>query len=176
MSRLVLLLTGLLCAASLPAAPSPDLENCDERFRINDMHGKPSPAWQLRDWMNSSPLELKGLEGKIVVLDFWATWCVECVRSIPRLNALQTKYAKAGVVIIGVCAPEGGERMADVVRGKGIRYPVAVDRGGVTNRRYLANSSPDYYIIDRQGRLRWGDFANRHVEKAIQILLAEDRP
>tara|TARA_B100000700_G_C14865884_1_gene770925 strand:- start:424 stop:921 length:498 start_codon:yes stop_codon:yes gene_type:complete len=164
----------LLSATSGIAAPSPDLENSDERFAISEMHGKPAPELSLEGWLNSQPLELSSLKGKIVVLDFWATWCAECVRSIPHLNELQKRYADQGVVIIGVCASDGSERMGELAKNRGIKFPVAIDKKDATNKRYRANSSPDYYIIDRAGKLRWGDFVNKHVEKAIGILLAED--
>ena len=81
------------------------------------------------------------------------------------------KYAKQGVVIIGVCAARGAEKMPDTVKQRGIKYPVAEDTGTIA--AYKANSYPDYYIIDRNGVLRWADIANRDVEKAIKILLAE---
>ncbi|MGY8672231.1 MAG: TlpA family protein disulfide reductase [Verrucomicrobiia bacterium] len=171
----LILLICVGCAFLTQAAPSPDLENSDERFAINEMHGKVSPDWKLKGWLNSRALKLPELKGRIVVLDFWATWCAECVRAIPKLNALQNKYASKGVVIVGVCATDGSERIAEVVKSRGITYPVAIDSDGITNQRYKANSSPDYYIIDRDGKLRWGDFANRHLEKAIQILLAEEK-
>jgi cytochrome c biogenesis protein CcmG, thiol:disulfide interchange protein DsbE len=173
---LLILLIWVGSAFPSSAAPSPDLENSDERFAINEMHGKRSPEWKLSGWLNSPALQLPELKGKIVVLDFWATWCAECVRVIPKINELQSKYASKGVVIVGVCAADGSERIGDIVKSRGITYPVAVDTDGTTHKRYLTNSSPDYYIIDRSGKLRWGDFANRHLEKAIEILLAEEKP
>jgi len=162
-----------LSVVAAGAAPSPDLENSDARFEITDMHGKPAPEWRLTDWKNSRPLTLAGLRGKIVVLEFWSPWCRQCVATIPKKNALQKKYRDRGVVFIGVCAGEGAAEYARVVQSKGIRYPVALDADELTRRRYRANSTPDTYVIDRQGRLRWGDIVGRHVEKAIEILLAE---
>ncbi|MCI0745392.1 MAG: redoxin domain-containing protein, partial [Verrucomicrobia subdivision 3 bacterium] len=63
--------------------------------------------------------------------------------------------------------------MADTVKTHQIEYPVAADTSGKTVKTYRANSFPDYYIIDRKGVLRWADFANVDVEKAIEFLLAE---
>lgn len=156
------------------AAESPDLENSKARFEINDLHGKAAPAWELTGWRNSKPLKLADLKGKIVVLDFWATWCGPCIASIPKINSLQKKYGE-DVVFIGVCAKSGSEKMDATVKAKGIEYPVAIDADNVTKNNYHANSYPDYYIIDRTGKLRWGDFANKDVEKAIKILLAETK-
>ncbi len=165
----------VLCARPAGAAPSPFLENSDDRFAITDMHGKPAPAWTLRDWKNSTPLNLADLKGKIVVIDFWATWCPACLGKIPHNNHLRKKYEAQGVVFIGVCSPDGAARLGQVVKERGIEYPVAVDQSETTFKRYRANSFPDHYIIDRAGNLRWGDIVGEHIEKAVKILLAETK-
>ncbi|MEY3142542.1 MAG: hypothetical protein RLY21_1035 [Planctomycetota bacterium] len=117
---------------------------------------------------------LEELKGKIVVLDFWATWCGPCIASIPKNNALAKKYADKGVVLVGVCHPEGGEKMLDIVRSKGIEYTVCLDTRGEANASYVVDSYPDYYIIDRDGHLRGADIGNGSVEAAIESLLAEE--
>jgi len=137
------------------------------------MQGKPAPALALKEWMNSNPLTLGGLKGKIVVLDFWATWCGPCIAAIPHNNQVAKKYADKGVVFIGVCAMRGAEKMAATAKAKGITYPIAADDGGATVKAYGVNSYPDYYIIDRSGNLRWADLANKDLEKAIELLLKE---
>jgi cytochrome c biogenesis protein CcmG/thiol:disulfide interchange protein DsbE len=152
-------------------AAEPALEGSRVRAQLNKMQGQPAPKLALKGWINSKPLTLEHLKGKIVVLDFWATWCGPCIASIPHTNEMMEQYAGKGVVFIGVCAKRGAEKMGDVVKERGIKYPVAVDTG--TNAAYKANSYPDYYIIDRNGVLRWADIANRDVEKAIKILLEE---
>ena len=141
-------------------ADAPQLENSRVRTQLDEMQGKPAPK-----------LALKDLKGKIIVLDFWATWCGPCLAAIPHTNEMMENYADKGVVFIGVCAQRGAEKMADTVKQRGIKYPVATDSG--TNAAYKANSYPDYYIIDRNGVLRWADIANRDVEKAVKILLEE---
>jgi len=131
-------------------------------------------------WTNTaatmgSAATLKELRGKVVVLDFWATWCGPCIASIPKANELARKYADQGLVIIGVCRPDGGEKMLDLVRGKGIEYPVCIDSKGEVNAAYAVDSFPDYYLIDRNGRLRGADVASASLEDAIKLLLAEAR-
>jgi len=160
-----------------PAADisSPALEANKNRDAINAMQGQTAPALSVTNWINSKPLTLANLKGKIVVIDFWATWCGPCLASVPHSNELQKKYADKGVVIIAVCAPNGGEKMAVTVKERGIEYAVALDTGdkGNTFAVYKADSYPDYFIIDRKGNLHWGDVVNDDVEKAIQLLLAE---
>ena len=136
-----------------------------------------APALAVGDWLNAKDLpkdpSLASLEGKIVVLDFWATWCGPCLAAVPKMNELARKYADKGVVLIGVCHRQGGEKMAATVKERGISYPVCVDRDGKTNEAYTVDSYPDYYLIDRQGRLRGADVSTAGLEKAIEALLAE---
>jgi peroxiredoxin len=86
------------------------------------------------------------------------------------------RYGEQGLVIIGVCHPRGVEKMADAVKQHGIKYPVAADASGKTNESYKVNGYPDYYFIDRAGKLRIADCKNGSVEDAIKALLAEPGP
>jgi thiol-disulfide isomerase/thioredoxin len=155
------------------AADGPALEKSPHRAAVDALHGKPAPALKLKNWENSKALTLADLKGKIGVLDFWATWCGPCLAAVPHTNELMKKYADRGVVIIGVCAVNGSEKMAATVKSKGIKYPVAIDDDGQTAKAYLNNSFPDYYVIDQKGNLRWGDINNKDVELAIETLLKE---
>jgi cytochrome c biogenesis protein CcmG/thiol:disulfide interchange protein DsbE len=165
---------GLIVVASrLAAADAPALESNKAREAINAMQGKPAPPLAVKEWMNAQAQTLADLKGKVVVLDFWATWCGPCLASVPHTNELMKKYQDRGVVFVGVCASNGAEKMAETVKKHGILYPVVKDAAGATVNAYKVDSYPDYYIIDRQGNLRWGDLVNADLEKAIQILLAE---
>ena len=165
-----LLLIGTALGLS---AEEPRLENSKRRAAVTGLHGKPAPKLELTQWLNTKGGKAPDTKGKIVVLDFWATWCGPCIASIPKTNKLRKKYADKGVVIIGVCASRGGEKMKRTSEQHGIEYPVALDEEGKTISAYAVNSYPDYYIIDREGKLRWGDIANADVEKAVDHLLAE---
>ncbi|MFZ9913958.1 MAG: TlpA family protein disulfide reductase [Phycisphaerales bacterium] len=136
-----------------------------------------APALDASQWMNheahGNPRSLAALKGQIVVLDFWATWCGPCIKKIPEINALQKKYADKGVVFIGVCHKDGGDKMAATASSKGIEYPICLDAAGKSNAAYMVDGYPDFYLIDRDGRLRGADVANGSIEAAITALLAE---
>jgi len=128
-------------------------------------------------WINSQPLELASLRGKVVVLDFWATWCGPCIASIPKNNEIAAKYADQGLVLIGVCHARGVEKMADMVKSKSIAYPVIADAASnATSTAYKVNGYPDYHVIDRAGKLRALDVRNDRVEEVVKALLAEPAP
>ncbi|RQR51944.1 cytochrome c biogenesis protein DipZ [Burkholderia sp. Bp9125] len=132
-------------------------------------------------WLNSPPLTTAGLRGKVVLVDFWTYSCINCLRTLPYINAWARKYAAYGLVVIGVHAPEfaferdlGNVRKA--VHDLGIGYPVAIDNNYAIWRAFGNEYWPAHYFVDAQGRIRRhhfgeGDYAES--ERAIQALLAE---
>jgi hypothetical protein len=95
---------------------------------------------------------------------------------VPHLKELHSQYKDQGLVLIGVHTMKGGSKAHDYVKAKGIDYPVCVDSSGSTVRAFRANSFPDYYVIDRNGVLRYADLVNSHVDDVVKKLLAEPAP
>ena len=133
------------------------------------------------EWLNSPPLTLQELRGKVVVVDFWTYSCINCLRSLPYLTAWAEKYKDQGLVVIGVHAPEFAfERdIGNVKRATaqlGISYPVAIDNNYAIWRAFENEFWPAHYFIDAEGRIRYHHFGEgeyEQSEKVIQQLLAE---
>lgn len=135
----------------------------------------------LTDWINSAPLKLADLRGKVVVIDFWTYSCINCIRTLPYIKEWYAKYKDDGLVIIGVHAPEFEfEKESDNVRtavGRhGITYPVALDNDHETWQAFANRYWPAHYFIDKEGKVRhthFGEGEYDQSEKIIQSLLAE---
>jgi thiol-disulfide isomerase/thioredoxin len=141
----------------------------------------PAPDFQgIAGWVNSPPLALAGLHGKVVLIDFWTYSCINCIRTFPGLKTLYAKYMPVGLEIVGMHAPEFDfERsIANVRRAvaeHGITWPVALDNAMTTWRAYRNQYWPHLYLIDQQGRIRFdhiGEGGEDLVEAKIRALLA----
>jgi thiol-disulfide isomerase/thioredoxin len=154
-------------------------EGPDSRRAQKDaLENKPAAPLSVKGWMNTDgkELKLKDLRGKVVVLDFWGVWCPPCRAAIPHLKELYKQHKGEGLVIIGVHTTNQGDRMADFVKKEGIPWPVAVDMDQATVKGYRVDSYPDYYLIDRSGKLRVADLQNSDLDRAVKILLQEKVP
>ncbi len=155
--------------------PTDWLEDPPKRGRLAALESEASPpALNVVRWMNTEPLILTELRGKVVLLDFWGPWCPPCRAAIPKMNALHETYSEQGLVIIGICTQRANERMESMAEEKQISYPICVDITGDTADRYKVDGNPDYYFIDRSGALRIMDCKNTKIEDAIKLLLAEE--
>ncbi len=142
--------------------------------------GEPAPEFAgISTWLNSPPLTMQGLRGKVVLVDFWTYACINCVRTLPHLTRWHERYADQGLVIVGVHTPEfsferdTGNVQAAIAR-HGIRYPVAQDNGFRTWSAYRNQYWPAVYLIDREGRVVFkhvGDADQEAIEKQIQSVL-----
>ena len=132
-------------------------------------------------WINSPPLTLAGLRGKVVLVDFWTYSCINCLRTLPHLEAWYAAYHRMGLEIVGVHTPEFAfEHVPANVRAAtgrlGIRYPVAIDDEYGTWKAYANQYWPAEYLIDRQGKVRhihYGEGAYDETEATIRELLGE---
>ena len=97
-------------------------------------------------------LDLAAHQGKVVIVDFWASWCVPCRRSFPWMNAMQAKYGDEGLVIIAVNMDADGNEAASFLRDYPADFEVVYDPGGDLAREYDVIAMPSSYVFDREGR------------------------
>lgn len=168
---------GLLVAR---AGEFPDSWTWDDQPKHRADHaaleGKPMPALDVTEWINGEvkPADMKG---KVVVVDFYATWCPPCMAAIPHNNAMLKRYKSKGLVIIGVCTSKRGqEKFATNAKEHGIEYPAARDAGLKSQKAWAVHYYPTYAIIDRKAIVRAIGLQPQHVEAVIQKLLAESAP
>jgi thiol-disulfide isomerase/thioredoxin len=144
-----------------------------------------APALEGGEWLQHGPIDLKALRGKAVALvDFWDYTCVNCIRTLPYVAGWHRRYAKDGLLIVGVHAPEfsfARERgnVAAAVREFGLDFPIVLDNDYAIWRAYSNRCWPAKYLIDSQGRIRYYHFGEGHYQESeleIQRHLRELNP
>ena len=138
-------------------------------------------------WLNSAPLHLADLKGKVVILNIWVYSCVNCHNSLPTLRAWYAKYKGQGLEIVGVHTPEfeSDKPLASVaasLKRDGVTWPVVQDNQNATWNAYHNSYWPAFYLIDRKGVIREvhaGEISSRYpdaipgLEATLKKLLAE---
>jgi peptide-methionine (R)-S-oxide reductase len=148
----------------------------------NDANTAAAPEISGGTWINSDPLTLKSLRGRVVLIDFWTFGCYNCRNTLPSIKSWDARYRDKGLTIIGVHTPElQSERNIDNVRREvaslGIQYPVVTDNDNAIWNAYRVEAWPTWFIIDKQGQVRGmhvGEGAYDETEQLIKKLLAQD--
>jgi thiol-disulfide isomerase/thioredoxin len=143
-----------------------------------------APDFQAKVWLNSRPLSLAQLRGKVVLVDFWEYTCINCIRTFPYLRRWNELYTPAGLIIIGVHTPEfafakNPANVANAVKRFGFSFPVVLDNDEAIWNAFHNAAWPADFLIDKDGRIAYmhigeGDYGE--TELAIRKLLKETRP
>ena len=137
-----------------------------------------------RVWLNSSPLSLRQLRGRVVLVDFWDYTCVNCIRTLPYVKAWHERYSDKGLTVIGVHTPEFTfaqyeSNVERAVHDLAIPYPVVIDSNHELWNAFANRCWPTKYLLDKEGYLRFAQFGEGgygECEQAIQDLLHEVDP
>jgi thiol-disulfide isomerase/thioredoxin len=135
----------------------------------------------IADWLNTQPLTMAGLRGRVVLVDFWTYSCINCRRTFPFLRALHETYGFRGLTVLGVHTPEFDfEKQPDnverAVRDLDVTWPVAEDPDRATWDAFRNEYWPADYLVDRSGRIRlvhYGEGGEAKIEDTIRTLLAD---
>ena len=142
----------------------------------------PAPEFAgLGPWYNSAPLTLASLRGKVVLVDFWTYSCINCIRTLPHMREVWSKYHDQPFVIVGVHAPEfvfekSPTNVTDAIKRHGLAYPIAQDNDFGTWKAFDNHYWPAKYLIDAEGVIRYthfGEGEDEATDLAIRSLLAE---
>lgn len=142
-----------------------------EQFLVTDS-GKPAPPFALETF-DGRDVTLASLKGKVVLLDFWATFCAPCVAALPELQALHARFADRGFAVVGLTVDDRAELVKKATTRAKVTYPIAKSTAGVWHA-YNVNALPALVLVGRDGRIirRYGGEADRaamlsEIEKAI---------
>lgn len=143
--------------------------------------GKAPELRGILGWINSEPLTLEKLKGKVVLVDFWTYSCINCIRTLPYVEGWYKKYKNNGLVVLGVHAPEFDfekdiKNVESAVKKYGVTYPVALDSDHKTWNAFDNRYWPAHYLIDTEGNIRYQHFGEgkyAETESAIQKLLLD---
>lgn len=149
----------LLCLLFLVAATMVAVPTAMAQAQATPPTGVPAPGFVgVTHWINSDPLDMARLRGKVVLVDFWAFECVNCLHSLPHLKQLYDRYHAAGLEIVGVHTPElpverDRRQLQAAVRNLGIAWPVAQDNEADTWNAWHVHYWPTLFLVDRQGQV-----------------------
>ncbi|MEO5989146.1 MAG: redoxin domain-containing protein [Candidatus Eisenbacteria bacterium] len=135
-------------------------EKCGKAFSADPLAYVPpsfpraAPGFSLTD-LGGNPVSNASLKGKVVLVDFWATWCAPCLKSMPELEALHRKYADRGFAVVGISIDEGGlAKVRKFVAAKKLTYPIALDSAKEPAwESFRVKAVPAAYLLDREGRI-----------------------
>jgi thiol-disulfide isomerase/thioredoxin len=140
----------------------------------------PAPEFAgIVQWLNSDPLTMQSLRGKVVLIDFWTYSCINCIRTLPYVTGWSEKYKDQGLVVVGVHTPEFAfeketTNVQTAIKRHKINYPVAQDNDFATWNAYNNQYWPAHYLIDQNGNVvyyHFGEGKYQETEQAIQQLL-----
>lgn len=168
---------AMVALLALVATPSHlSLANAAEAASADPV---PGPAWQLKN-VNGQPVKSSDFAGKVVILDFWATWCPPCRMEIPGFIELQKQYADKGLVVIGVSLDQDGAAgVKQFMDKQGMTYPVVLGDQKIVSAFGGVEGIPTTFIIDRKGRIirkHVGYTEKSEFEAEIKPLLNQPPP
>lgn len=143
-----------LATSAFQFQPPPEAQRVDEFFTRppHPLVGKMAPDFHLND-LAGKTVTLSSLRGKVVVLDFWATWCPPCVASLPVVTAVTGDRQAQGVVFFAINQKESADQARNFQKEKNLDFPVLLDSDGKVGELYQAHAIPESVVIDQEGKI-----------------------
>jgi len=173
------LLAAIACLTGATPPVAGVADSATTKARLADARRAAPDFVGITNWVNSAPLSIGGLRGKVVLVDFWTYGCVNCVNTLPHVRRLYDAYAAKGLVIVGIHTPEfpfekSTANVQAAIKRHDIRYPVAQDNDYATWNAYRNRYWPAQYIVDQSGKIVFehaGEGAYDEIERTIRRLL-----
>jgi peroxiredoxin len=160
------------------AAKEVDEFKKDPEAFVAPVFPRPAPAFRATG-LDGSYSSLDSFKGKVVLVDFWATWCKPCVKSMPALDALYKKQSEKGLEVVGISIDEDAKKVPAFLKKKPMAYTIVIDDAKEpTWAAYKVRAVPALFLIDRKGQIvaQWrGEPKMKEVEAAVAAELAKDR-
>lgn len=176
-------LAGLLVVAmgSFASADQPALTALVKRLDLVGYRSGTRPAHFSGPTLDARQLSLTDLRGKVIVINFWASWCLECRPEMPVLEGLHRELASRGLAIVGINAREDEQTVRRYARELGLTFPLVLDHAGQNNRLYGVVGLPTTFVVGRDGRaVAFGvgprDWGGPPARTLVEALLAEPVP
>ncbi len=152
--------------------------SCNTKKAASPVIGGEAPLFKEKT-LDGNKISLNDYRGKVVIIEFWATWCPPCKESIPVIEAIQEKYAPRGLSIIGISLDEGPgveEKVSAFRDAYKIGYPIIIDSDGKISSRYRVSSIPTFFILDKNLKIAkvyrgYTPQMGEHISKDIESLL-----
>ncbi|MDD5556080.1 MAG: TlpA disulfide reductase family protein [bacterium] len=174
-------MTGIVTArAAVAAAAALSLSWAHAAERKAGVHliGKPAPGF-VAAAVDGSTQSLSRHRGKVVLLDFWSTWCGPCRKEMPSIKRIRERHPASDLVVIGVSLDRDKREMREYMEEAGIDWPVLFDGRGWNNKvaaQYRVRQIPFTVLVDREGIVREVDLRGRALEEAVASLLSPPAP
>lgn len=179
-TKLTFLTCAVLLANLLSATAGEFPENWyydgkpEKRAAHAALEGHPMPSLAgLSEWLNGA-VKANEIKGKVLVVDFYATWCGPCMAAVPHNNEMVQKHKSKGLVLLGVCtSSRGQEKFAANAKQYGMAYPIARDATEAVSKAWAVQSFPTYAVVDRKGIVRAVGLRPSRVDDVVKKLLEE---
>lgn len=135
--------------------------------------GEPAPDFTLKN-LDGKTVRLTDYRGKVVLIDFWATWCPPCLKELPHIQTIHEKYREQGLVVLAISTDREKSAVPPFLEKNGYTFPVLFDNGKV-QPAYKVESIPVVYLVDREGMIQWhhvgyGPGGEKELEQEVKKL------